>query len=92
MLHAATHLMVTAMHVVLLLALPIVAAVAATGVVVGMIQTIFQVQDQNVSFLPKLLVVATLVTIAGVPALALLEALFATAVMESLHLLGRGGL
>ncbi len=82
--------MAGAMHVALLLALPIVAAVAVTGIVVGVIQTIFQVQDQNVSFLPKLVVVAALVAIAGVPALALLEALFATAAKESLHLLGRG--
>jgi len=58
-----------------ILALPVVGAVAAIGVVVGMIQTIVQVQDQNVSFAPKLAAVALIVGASGPAALELLREL-----------------
>ncbi|MBV8082430.1 MAG: flagellar biosynthetic protein FliQ [Candidatus Eremiobacteraeota bacterium] len=72
--------MARALQATLALCVPVIAAVAITGVAVGALQTIVQVQDQNVSFLPKLLVIAFLVAVAGVPALALLVHLFAAIV------------
>jgi flagellar biosynthesis protein FliQ len=74
--HAALHMLVKALETAMLLCLPAVACVAVTGVVVGVAQTIVQIQDQNVSFLPKLVAVALLLAIAGAPALALLVELF----------------
>lgn len=65
-----------ALETAMLLCVPMVAAVAVTGVVVGMAQTIVQIQDQNVAFLPKIVVVAFLTAVAGAPALALLIELF----------------
>jgi flagellar biosynthetic protein FliQ len=73
---AAVHLMASTLQTTLLLSVPLVGAVAITGIVVGALQTVVQVQDQNVAFLPKLLVVAVLVAIAGVPALVILVHLF----------------
>lgn len=85
---AAIHLMARALQTTLILAVPLVAAVALTGVVTGAIQTIVQVQDQNVAFLPKLLVVALVVAVAGMPALFLLVRLFALAAAAVPRLLG----
>lgn len=79
-------LFVKAMLTALLLTLPAVALVAAVGVVVGMLQTIFQVQDSNVSFFPKLVAVACLAATAGLPALALLRDLTIVAIRSLPHL------
>ncbi|HZV78159.1 MAG TPA: flagellar biosynthetic protein FliQ [Candidatus Binatus sp.] len=68
----ATHLLMRALQTIILIAIPCVAAVAVTGILTGAVQTIVQVQDQNVAFLPKLLVVALLIALAGLPALMLL--------------------
>lgn len=68
--------MARTLQTTLLLSVPLVGAVAVTGMIVGALQTIVQVQDQNVAFLPKLLVVALLVAIGGVPALVILVHLF----------------
>ncbi|HLJ84317.1 MAG TPA: flagellar biosynthetic protein FliQ [Candidatus Eremiobacteraceae bacterium] len=73
---AAQALFAVAMKTAALIALPTVAAVAAVGVAVGIIQTIVQVQDQNVSFLPKLLAVGMMAAAFGGLALAELVALF----------------
>jgi type III secretory pathway component EscS len=70
------------------LTVPIVGAVAIVGVVTGAIQTVVQVQDQNISFLPKLLVVALLVSVAGVAALAMLIRLFEIGAASVPRLLG----
>jgi flagellar biosynthetic protein FliQ len=59
-----------------LIALPAVVVVAAIGVAVGIAQTIVQVQDQNVSFLPKLVAVGLMAAAFGGLALAALVALF----------------
>lgn len=58
-----------------LLSLPVVGAIAAIGVVVGMLQTIAQVQDQNVAFAPKLAAVALMVAASGPAAMELLRGL-----------------
>ncbi len=73
---AAQELFAAAMRTAALLALPAVATVAAIGVAVGLLQTIVQVQDQNVSFLPKLVAVALMAAVLGGVALAALVALF----------------
>jgi flagellar biosynthesis protein FliQ len=86
--HAALHMLTKALETAMLLCLPIVASVAITGVAVGMAQTIVQVQDQNVAFLPKLVVVALLTAIAGAPALAMLVALFRGSATAAVHLMG----
>jgi len=85
---AAVHMLSQALETALVLCLPIVAAVAATGVVVGVAQTIVQVQDQNVAFLPKLIVVALVLAIAGAAGLALLIRLFNAVVASALKLVG----
>ncbi|MBC5824904.1 MAG: flagellar biosynthetic protein FliQ [Candidatus Eremiobacteraeota bacterium] len=72
---AALSLYLHALQTALLIALPVVVLVAVIGVAVGLLQTVFQVQDQNVSFAPKLLGVAFLVAAAGAPALELLRKL-----------------
>ncbi len=64
-----------ALATALALALPVVVSVAVVGVVIGVLQTIVQVQDQNVSFAPKLAVVALLTMVAGPAALASLDSL-----------------
>jgi flagellar biosynthetic protein FliQ len=86
--HAAVHLMAHALQTTLVLTVPIVGAVAIVGVVTGAIQTVVQVQDQNISFLPKLLVVALLVSVSGVAALAMLVRLFEIGAASVPRLLG----
>ena len=86
--HAAVHRMARALQMTLVLTVPIVGAVAIVGVVTGAIQTVVQVQDQNISFLPKLLVVALLVTVSGVAALAMLIRLFEIGAASVPRLLG----
>jgi flagellar biosynthesis protein FliQ len=73
---AAQALFVAAMKTAALIALPAVATVAAIGVAVGIVQTIVQVQDQNVSFLPKLAAVGMMAAAFGGLTLAALVALF----------------
>ena len=74
----ALRLFVEALTVALVLALPLVAAVGAVGVAIGLLQTIVQVQDQNVSFAPKLLVASLMVGLGGPAALAMLRSLLLT--------------
>jgi flagellar biosynthetic protein FliQ len=69
-----------ALRTAVMLMLPVVGAVALVGIVIGIIQTIVQVQDQNVSFAPKIAVVAVLALVAGPVGLAALQALLADAV------------
>jgi flagellar biosynthesis protein FliQ len=76
-------LYVLALHAALTLALPVVVAVACVGVAVSLVQTVVGIQDQNISFGPKLGVVALILTIGGLPALAELVQLLRAAI-ESL--------
>ena len=77
-----------ALETALMLCIPMVGAIAATGVLVGVAQTIVQVQDQNVAFLPKLLVVALVLAVAGATGLAMLVELFDVVVAGVPKLLG----
>jgi flagellar biosynthetic protein FliQ len=65
-----------ALRTAVIILMPILGAVALVGVLIGIIQTIVQVQDQNVSFAPKIAVVAVLAVVAGPLALASLQRLF----------------
>ncbi len=81
-------LFVAALHVALVLAVPLVATVALIGIAVGVLQTVVQVQDQNVSFLPKLVAVAALLTIAGAAGLGLLVRLMTDAIAALPRMVG----
>lgn len=70
---AATALLIEALATAILLTVPAISVVAGIGVVVGVLQTIFQIQDSNVSFLPKFVAVAAVAIIGGPPALALVR-------------------
>ena len=61
MADAAFALYVLAMTVTLELAMPVILAVAVTGVAASLIQTAFGIQDQNIAFAPKIAVLAFLV-------------------------------
>ena len=72
--------MIQALRTAALIALPLVIVVALVGVIIGILQTLVQVQDQNVAFAPKLGTIALLVSFAGPAAFALLETLLAQAI------------
>lgn len=72
--------MTQALKTAALIALPAVIGVALVGVIVGVLQTLVQVQDQNVAFAPKLGALALLVSVAGPAAFALLETLLGVAI------------
>jgi flagellar biosynthesis protein FliQ len=82
-------LYVRALEVALLLALPVVSLVTLVGIVVGLVQAVVQIQDQNVSFAPKLVVVALLLAAGGAFAMGLLRQLF-VAVLAASPDLARG--
>ncbi|MBV8364952.1 MAG: flagellar biosynthetic protein FliQ [Candidatus Eremiobacteraeota bacterium] len=86
--HLAAHMFAATLQTIVLIAVPVVAAVAVAGVITGVIQTIVQVQDQNVAYLPKLLVVVALIALAGSAALRLLEQLLHSAAEALPRLLG----
>ena len=76
----AASLMTQALQTAALISLPAVIAVALVGVVVGILQTVVQVQDQNVAFAPKLVTVALLASFAGSAAFGMLRALLVIAI------------
>lgn len=76
----AVSLMKEALQTAALIALPAVIAVALVGVVIGILQTLVQVQDQNVAFAPKLAAVALLASFAGPVAFAMLRTLLIVAI------------
>jgi len=74
----ALSLFVAALQTAAEIALPLVCGVAAIGVAVGIVQTIFQIQDQNVAFAPKLAAVALAAVAGGPAAFAMLSSLLTT--------------
>lgn len=84
--NVAIGLFAVALRDAALLSLPIVGIVAAIGIVVGVIQTIVQVQDQNVAFAPKIAVVAAAIAAGGPAALDVLRDLLLTVVGELPHI------
>lgn len=49
-----------------MLAAPVLVVGAIVGIVTGLLQTLFQIQDQSISFVPKL-IVSSLVLVACLP-------------------------
>lgn len=72
----AQSLFVAAMQTAALIAMPAVALVGCIGIGVGIVQTVVQVQDQNVSFFPKLIALAWAAAVFGPAAFAALVGLF----------------
>lgn len=68
----AQSLFVIAMQTAASIAMPAVALVACVGIAVGIVQTVVQIQDQNVSFFPKLAAIAAAAAVFGPAALAAL--------------------
>ena len=69
-----------ALQTAMVLALPVVAAVACVGIVVSLVQTVLGIQDQNISFGPKIIAVAVMVGIGGLPGMAMLARLLLVAI------------
>lgn len=78
-MNAAAELLQQAFAATLMLALPMLLVVGGAGVIVGVLQTLFQVQDQNVAFIPKVVLLAGLLWVAGPMALAVVVLLLQTA-------------
>lgn len=55
-----------AMMLAVMLAAPVLIAGAVVGIVSGLLQTLFQIQDQSIAFVPKL-IVSSLVLLACLP-------------------------
>ena len=69
-----------AFRTALFLCAPIIVVVCFIGIAMGVLQTIVQVQDQNVAFAPKLLVLAVVVAVGAPTALAVLEQLLSSVI------------
>ncbi len=54
-----------ALKVTALLAGPILIAVLVTGLLIGMFQAVTQINEMTLSFIPKLMVLAVVLTLAG---------------------------
>ncbi|MDQ6781432.1 MAG: flagellar biosynthetic protein FliQ [Candidatus Eremiobacteraeota bacterium] len=78
-MNVAIELLQQSFAATLVLVLPMLALVGGAGVLVGVLQTLFQVQDQNVAFIPKVVLLAGLLWVAGPMALASLVLLLQTA-------------
>lgn len=85
---AAQSLFIDAMQTAALIAMPVVAFIACIGIGIGAVQTIVQIQDQNISFFPKLAAVAWAAAMLGPFALSILVQLFDT-IARSLPALAR---
>jgi flagellar biosynthesis protein FliQ len=72
-----------AMQTALTLSIPVVAAIACIGVIVSFAQTVVGIQDQNISFGPKIAAGALILAIGGPAAMAVLAQLLRSAI-ESL--------
>lgn len=54
-----------AMHVTVLLAAPLLVSALVAGLLIGIFQAATQIQEMTLSFIPKLLVIAIAVVVAG---------------------------
>lgn len=54
-----------ALQVTLMLALPLLVVGLVVGVVVSIVQAVTQIQEQTLSFVPKLLAIAAVLVVAG---------------------------
>jgi flagellar biosynthesis protein FliQ len=88
MADAVFQLYVLAMSTTLELAMPVIVTVAFTGIAVSLIQTTFGIQDQNVTFAPKIAVVAFLLVGFGTRALSAILHIFTAALASVPRLVG----
>ena len=75
MTSAVLQLAEQSLRTALVLSMPLILGVGLVGVLMGLLQTIVQVQDQNVSFAPKFLAIVVLLAIGGPIGLAILQSL-----------------
>ncbi|HXN08295.1 MAG TPA: flagellar biosynthetic protein FliQ [Candidatus Acidoferrales bacterium] len=72
----------------LALAIPVVIVVGCVGVVVSLAQTIVGIQDQNLSFGPKIVALAVILAAGASSAVTLLDHLLLAAIAALPHLAG----
>lgn len=60
-----SHLLVQALYLTLLVSLPVLGVSLLVGLVVSLFQAMTQVQEQTLTFVPKLLAVALTLAVAG---------------------------
>jgi len=86
MADVANSLYIQTMQTALVLAIPVVVVVGFVGVVVSFAQTILGIQDQNLSFGPKIMAVAVILAAGASPAVTLLAQLLIAAIAALPHL------
>lgn len=69
-----------ALGTAMILVLPAIGVIAAIGIIVGLAQALVGIQDQNLSFGPKIGAVALLAAVCGLQALSVIASLLQTAV------------
>jgi flagellar biosynthesis protein FliQ len=88
MADVANSLYIQTMQTALALAIPVVVVVGCVGVVVSLAQTIVGIQDQNLSFGPKIVALAVMLAAGASPAITLLDRLLVAAIAALPHLAG----
>jgi flagellar biosynthesis protein FliQ len=82
----ANLLYVQTLEATIAVAMPIVVVVGCVGVLTSLAQTLVGIQDQNLSFGPKLAAVAAMLAVGAAPALTMLVRLLETAIAALPHL------
>jgi flagellar biosynthesis protein FliQ len=88
MADVANSLYIQTMQTALALAIPVVIVVGCVGVVVSLAQTIVGIQDQNLSFGPKIVALAVILAAGASSAVTLLDHLLLAAIAALPHLAG----
>jgi flagellar biosynthesis protein FliQ len=88
MADVANSLYIQTMQTALALAIPVVVVVGCVGIVVSLAQTIVGIQDQNLSFGPKIVALAVMLAAGASPAIALLDRLLVASIAALPHLAG----
>jgi flagellar biosynthesis protein FliQ len=88
MADVANSLYIQTMQTALALVIPVVVVVGFVGVVVSLAQTVVGIQDQNLSFGPKIVALAVILAAGASPAVTLLAHLLLAAIAALPHLAG----
>jgi flagellar biosynthesis protein FliQ len=86
MTDVANSLYIQTMQTALALVIPVVVVVGLVGVFVSLAQTVVGIQDQNLSFGPKIVALAMILVAGASPAVALLVHLLLAAIAALPHL------
>ena len=86
MTDVANSLYIQTMQTALALVIPVVVVVGLVGVFVSLAQTVVGIQDQNLSFGPKIVALAMILAAGASPAVALLAHLLRAAIAALPHL------